>query len=55
MKFQTCFFRIKTTEDDNVKIKVNTNIYCTFLLFKTSAFLQKNFPRKTNFKFYPTR
>ena len=39
----------KTAEKDNVKINVSANIPCTFLLFKASAFLQKNFPRKSKF------
>ena len=40
--------------DDNVKIKVSSNIPSTFLLFKASAFLQIFFPRKVSFKFCTT-
>ena len=39
-----------TAEDNNVKIKVFPNIPCTFLLFKTSAFLQIFFPRYLLFR-----
>ena len=39
-----------TAEDNNAKIKVLTNIPCTFLPFKVSAFLQKIFPRNLLFR-----
>ena len=44
------FFRGKTSEDNNAKIKVFPDIPCTFLLFKASAFLQVFFPRNLLFQ-----
>ena len=52
-KFEIWFCRRKTSEDD-VKINVSTDIPCTFLLLKASAYLQIFFPRKTSFKFCTT-
>ena len=43
-KSETRFWRQKTAED-NAKIKVSSNITCSFLLFKASPFLQIFFPR----------
>ena len=42
--------RQKTTEDNNAKIIVSPNILCTFLLFKTSAFLSIFFQRNLPFQ-----
>ena len=49
-KSETLFCRTMTAEDNNAKIKVLTNIPCTFLPFKVSAFLQKIFPRNLLFR-----
>ena len=47
MKSETLFCRQNTAEDNNAEINLSPTIPCTFLLFKTSAFLQifflKNF------------
>ena len=48
-KSETRFCSRKTAEDDYVNINVPSNITCTFLLFKVSAFLQIFFPRKSKF------
>ena len=48
-KSETRFCRRKTAQDDNSKINVSPNIPCTFLLFKSSAFIQIFFPRKSKF------
>ena len=50
MESETKFCRRKTAEDNNAKINVFPNIPCTFLLFKTSAFLQIFFPRNLLFR-----
>ena len=39
-----------TAEDNNAKIKIFTDISCTFLHFKASAFLQIFFPRYLLFR-----
>ena len=49
-KSETRFCRPKTAEDNNTKINVFSNIPCTFLLFKTTAFLQIFFPRSLLFR-----
>ena len=49
-KSKTWICRRKTAEDDNTKIlSVSTDIPCTFLFFKSSAFLQIFFARKSKF------
>ena len=49
-KSETQFCRRKTAEDNNAKIKVLSNIPCTFFLFKASAFLQIFVPRNLLFR-----
>ena len=48
-RYETWFCRWKTAQDDNAKIKFSPNIPGTFLLVKTTAFLQIFFLR--NFLF----
>ena len=49
-KSEIRFYRRKTAEDNNAKIKGFPNISCTFLLFKSNAFLQIFFPRNLLFQ-----
>ena len=49
-KSGTLFCSQKTAEDNSTKINVSPNIPCTFLLSKSSAFLQIFFPRNLLFQ-----
>ena len=49
-KIETQFCKRKSAGNDNAKINVSSNIPCTFLLFKASAFLQIFFPRSLLFR-----